>query len=218
VFLDAIFWALLQTNRLYLLYYEYMDEQIPSSVNTPVDSPQDMYPTDTSDVTQEVEEDVGSTNINTEPEELSWEASEYIQHHKPAFWYIGFFGIGLVISGLIYLLLHDWIAIIVVIVMFAALFVYGVRKPRTLRYVIHGSGISVGEKSFLFSSFRSFSLTHDQGVPSITFIPLQRFALPLTVYFAPEDADRIADALSAHLPYEEHQPDMIDKLSHYLRF
>ncbi len=177
---------------------------------------------DASETTRETDdsgnEAANEPNLAAEPEELSWEASEYIQHHKPTLWYIGFFGIGVVIAGLIYLLLQDWIAITVVVVMFAALFVYGIRKPRTLRYVIHQSGIVVGEKVFPFSGFRSFSLTHDQGVPSITFIPLQRFALPLTVYFAPDDADRIADTLSVHLPYEEHQPDMIDRLSHYLRF
>jgi hypothetical protein len=204
-----------------------MDEQPPSSSNTSGDSPlapetsgppQETGSADTSPTLQEATRNTESTNVNSESEELSWEASEYIQHHKPALWYIAFFGIGLVIAGLIYLLLHDWIAISVVVVMFAALFVYGIRKPRTLRYIIHSSGITVGEKSYPFAGFRSFSLTHDQGVPSLTFTPLQRFALPLTVYFAPEDADRIADTLSAHLPYEEHQPDMIDRLSHYLRF
>jgi hypothetical protein len=188
-----------------------MDNQAPLPPESPTP------PEDPNTASAPSPQDTASSPPDTQ-EELSWEASEYIHHHKPGVWYVGFFGVGVAIATALYIVLDDWVAVAVVVVMFAALFVYGVRQPRTLRYAITSTGMDVAGKAYPFVSFRSFSLVHDQGVPSITFIPLQRFALPLTVYFAPEDADKISDALSQHLPYEEYHPDMIDRLAHYLRF
>jgi hypothetical protein len=149
---------------------------------------------------------------------LSWEASEYVQHHKPANWYVGFFAIGIAVSALLYLILQDIFAVGVVALMFVALFVYAVRKPQTLSYAVGPDGLNIGDKHYGYESFRSFSVLETTGVPSIGFEPLQRFSPPISIYCEPAHLDRIVSELAKYLPQADKQPDVIDRLAHYLRF
>jgi hypothetical protein len=49
-------------------------------------------------------------------------------------------------------------------------------------------------------------------------MPLKRFATLTTVYYAPEDEDKIVNLLSKHLPLEEHKLDAVDHLMQRIRF
>jgi hypothetical protein len=49
-------------------------------------------------------------------------------------------------------------------------------------------------------------------------MPLKRFGLPTTIYFAPEDEDRIVDIINQHLPFEPRDRDAIDRLMKRIRF
>ncbi len=53
---------------------------------------------------------------------------------------------------------------------------------------------------------------------SVVFMPLKRFAPPRTIYYAPEDEDRIVGLLVNRLPLEEHRADAVDGLMRRIRF
>ena len=150
-------------------------------------------------------------------QELSWTASEFIEHKKNATWYASLFAITLVLAALAY-----FIADIVagVMIMIAAL-LFGItanRKPRELTYIISNSGLTVGKKKFSYNSFKSFSIVQEGGVQSIWFMPSKRFDPGLSIYFAPQDGQKIVDLLGTLIPYEQKKLDPIDKLMHRLRF
>ena len=150
---------------------------------------------------------------------FNWQASEYIQHQKPAMWYVAFVSVAALVTLGVYLILdQDIFAAIVVALMFIALFVYAVRKPETLAYEINDDGITIGPKHFPYDRFRAFAVMQTTGIPNITFEPLQRFSVPVSMYCAPEDVSKITELLTRFLPRSERQPDFIDKLTHYLRF
>lgn len=95
---------------------------------------------------------------------------------------------------------------------------YANRQPRELTYQIDQSGLHIGPKYYHFAEFKSFSIMGEGAFASISFRPLKRFAPMLTVYFDPEDLDKIVDALSMHLPMEERRPDPIERLMWRIRF
>ena len=66
--------------------------------------------------------------------------------------------------------------------------------------------------------FKSFSVVQEGAVESIWLLPLQRFAPGLSIYFAPNDKDRILAILDDFLPVEEKEPDMVERLMHKIRF
>lgn len=148
---------------------------------------------------------------------ISWTASEFIAHAKTSGWYAILGGITLVIAGLVYYFADIFTAIVVIVV--AVLFGYmASRKPRELPYIVNEKGVQVDKKLYPYGTFKSFSIIQEEGIESIWFMPLQRFAPGLTIYFAPQEGQKIVDYLGNQLPYEERKPDTIDTIMHRIRF
>jgi len=153
-----------------------------------------------------------------DPEAVTWTASEFINHQKGGGWYMILVAVTIVITGIVYLLTKDKITAAVVIVAALALAVYSRRQPRELNYQISADGVKVGDKHFSYESFKSFSIVPEAGFSSIVFMPMKRFAFPLTLYHAPEHAEGITAILTARLPLQNHEPDSIDRLMRRIRF
>ena len=150
-------------------------------------------------------------------QELSWTASEFIEHKKTAIWYLLLAVISLALIGGAYLLEGVFTAVIVLIS--ALLFGYvAAKKPRELPYVINSDGVRVDNKLYRYSNFKSFSIIQEEGIQSIWFMPMQRFAPGLSIYFSPEEGQKIVDLLGTFIPYEERELALIDQLMHKLRF
>jgi len=149
---------------------------------------------------------------------VSWTASEFISHEKSGNWYVFLIVVAIVIAGALFFVTREWFSVVVVVVLAIALGVFGALKPRTLDYAIYPDGIQVGEKHFGFETFRSFAIIEDAPVPSLQLLPQKRLMVPITVYFAPPDADMIINTLGDFLPIEQKKRDFVDKISARIRF
>lgn len=151
-------------------------------------------------------------------EAISWQASEFVDHQKSGSWLVIFVVASVIACALAYFVMDSIFSAIVIGIALAYFAVVAFQKPRTLTYSISGTSLRVGEKTFKYDDFRSFSLVRDGALWSIVLQPLKRFMPPLTIYFAQEDGERIFDALADHLPHEEHQFDSVDRLMRKIRF
>lgn len=149
---------------------------------------------------------------------ITWEASEYIHHSKSLGWYLILTAATLLLGSILYLLLRDILSLVVVAVMYLVVAVYASKEPRILRYSVSATGLSIGEKHFEYKQFRSFSVLEDTGVPSVAFAPTQRFMPSVSIFFAPDDADRIIAELTKFLPHEQTTPGPLDRAILKLRF
>lgn len=122
-------------------------------------------------------------------------------------------------AALAFLLTKGEIFTPAIIIIVAILFgIMAARKPRELPYSIDATGLHIGDKSYSFGNFKSFSVVQEEGIESIWLLPLQRFAPGLSIYFAPGDRDRILAILDDFLPVEEKELDLVDRLMHKIRF
>lgn len=149
---------------------------------------------------------------------VSWKASEYIEHEKDQMWYVQLGGATLVVALIVYLITRDMFSTFVVIIAAVLFGVVGSRPPRQLPYRVDAQGLTIGERHYPYGSFRSFSVFVDGGLHSITFMPLKRFAPPISIYYDPADEDRITNVLASHLPLENHKADPVEKLMRKIRF
>jgi hypothetical protein len=174
----------------------------------------------------EPEPEPGSLNDMT-PEELeearanevafSWQASEYVHHHKGVGWYAGLAG-AIAVLILILALLRYWLQIAVFVAMGIAIFVYAKKPPRTLMYELTPKGITIEGKQYPFSNFRSFGVLKDEEYHTIDLEPVKRFSPRINILFNPDDLESIVGHLELHLPRTDREPDIIEKASRYLRF
>jgi hypothetical protein len=151
-------------------------------------------------------------------DEVNWTASEFIAHEKSLNWYLVLAASVLFFTALVFFATRDKITTAVIILAAIIFGVYAARKPRTLSYRLGSAGLLVGEKFYDFNQFRSFVVFHEGVFSSISFMPLKRFMPILTVYYSPEDEQRIMQLLSLRLPMENHGRDAIDRFLHRIRF
>lgn len=149
---------------------------------------------------------------------IQWTASEYIEHDRNFSWYLGLIGLTAVVAGLVYLITRDYISTGVIAVLGIIVGMFARRRPQQIDYELNEKGLKIGPKNYSYAVFKSFAMVHDAAVPSINLEPLKRFMPPISIYFAPQDSEPISSLLSAHLPYQEHQPDWVENLAHRLKF
>jgi len=149
---------------------------------------------------------------------INWTASEYVAHDKNMGWYALVVLVSGVVAAVVYFITRDFVSTGVMIVLGLAFAAFGARKPQVLEYSIDAVGIQIGPKHYPFTMFRTFSLLEEDAVHSILLMPLQRFNLPITVYYDPANEDGIIEALSIHLPHEDRRLSPIDNLMRKIRF
>lgn len=150
--------------------------------------------------------------------EVSWTASEFIEHGKDFTWYAYLVVATLALIFIVYLFTRDIISIVGVAIMATLFGLVAGRKPRVLTYTLDHEGLTIGETFHPYANFKSFSVNHEGAFSSITFLPLKRLSPPVSVYYAAEDEDRIAQVLTQYLPMEMRQADVVDKLTRRIRF
>ncbi len=150
---------------------------------------------------------------------MRWQASEFIDHQKEGGWFLMLALItGVVCTGVYFITDGDILSTMVIGVAAIAFGVFANKKPRTLTYTLLPTSIKIGEKSYSYDEFRTFSVVSDGGLNSIILQPTKRFMPPLTVYFAVEDGEQIFDTLAVHIPHEEKTTDMVERFMKRIRF
>jgi hypothetical protein len=148
---------------------------------------------------------------------FSWQAAEYVQHHKGLSWYLGLAGALVVLLGLA-LLVKDWMAIAAFVVAAIAAVVYAHKPPRTMLYELTPTGISIDGKQYPYTNLRSFGVLADEAWHTIDLEPTQRLAPRISILFQDNDFESIVGHLELHLPRIDRKPDVVERLTRYLRF
>lgn len=149
---------------------------------------------------------------------IEWTASEFIAHERTMGWYGSFAGITLVVIALIYIITRDVVSV-VVIALLAIIIGFGVsRQPKVVSYRLDSSGLSVGQKRYAYKLFKAFSVAQDGAILCVTFAPFNRFTPPLSIYFPPEDEEKILEILSNRLPLQPASQDWFDSIIKHARF
>lgn len=155
---------------------------------------------------------------DTSTAHISWSASEFIAYHKSAGWYIQVFLALVVVAGVAYFLTRDLITTVSIMIIGIIFLVFAGRKPRVLNYGIDDDGVRIGDKLYAFGAIRSFAVIDEGQFHSITLLPLQRFMPSISMYYEPQDEDKIVDVLGSYLPMEDRKQDAIDRFMHKIRF
>jgi len=163
-------------------------------------------------------ESVAGPDKPSAEQSFSWSASEFIAHTKNPGWYAALAMVTLAIAGLLFLLTHDKVTTIFIVIGGGILGFMGSRQPRELPYTVSDKGLQVGSKEFLYTSFRSFSIVQEVGIESIWLMPMKKYMPAISLYFEPNDQQKIVDVISNHLPMENRELDPFDKLMHQIRF
>jgi hypothetical protein len=187
-------------------------------------SGQDVLPTDSqemavSDTQKPLADEQPETPSDSSAPEIAfrWQASEYVHNYKNVQWYGGLAAVVVALIGLA-IWQHLWLEIGVFIAAGVAVLVYARKPPRMMMYELSAEGIHIDGRLHSFAEFRSFGVIPDIDWHTIDLEPTQRLRPRTALLFNTEDFDSIVGHLELHLPRADRQLDMIERISHYLRF
>ena len=178
----------------------------------------DSGPDDGSQANAQQDDNAENREDSDDSDAITWTASEFIAHQKSAAWYGKLAGVTVATATVTYLITRDPISTSAIVICALLFGVIAARQPRQLEYRLDNQGLQIGQKHLDYEAFRSFSVVPEGAFPSVILLPLRRFSPLTTIYFAPEDQDRIVDMLAGWLPFEEYQHDAVDRLMHRIRF
>ncbi len=149
---------------------------------------------------------------------VTWTASEYIAHQKSASWYFILAVGACAFAIVVYLLTEDVIS--TGMIAFAAIIfgAFGAKKPRVLTYQLDNRGVTIGDKHYAYGTFKSFGVVEEGPLKSVMLMPLKRFMPAISVYYDPDDEEKIVSTLADYLPHEEHKHDAVDRFLHKVKF
>lgn len=153
-----------------------------------------------------------------ESEPITWTASEFIDHHKSPAWYGVVIGTFIALSAILYITIKDIIAIIAIGIAVVLFLVMASKKPRQLPYQVDDHGITIGNKFYAYSEFKSFALRREGVIGSISFTPLKRLMPEISIYYTPEDESRIVALLSERLPNDQRREGGTNAIMNKIRF
>jgi hypothetical protein len=151
-------------------------------------------------------------------ENVSWSAKEFIEHDRSSSWYVVLVFGAVVLAVVIYFITKDNFAVAATVAVGIIAAVYAGHKPKELDYELTNKSIRVGERTYSYGMFKSFSVAREGEHTSIVLEPVKRFIPPMTLYFPPDEEKRVTNSVGNHLPMQEHQPNITERLSHRFRF
>lgn len=146
---------------------------------------------------------------------LSWEAEEFFYHRKGWLWTAILIMITLIIATG-FLWLRQYFSATISILLAIVVYRLSTIKPKSHRLVITNQGIDWGERHFDFRDFKSFWLT-SQIRPRLYMERLNRWLPPLTIELNRQDPQPLTDLLRRHLPQQNRQDDLLDKINQFLK-
>jgi len=157
-------------------------------------------------------------SLQSDENRITWSASEYIAHQKSPGWYLVLAGAALAFSAIVYVLTKDFVSVAVILIAAIVFGFYAGRQPRVQQYTLSDAGISIGGKMYSFDQMKTFSVIEEGAFSSITFWPLKRFMPAVSIYYDPQDEEKIVTFLSNFLPMDIEKRDMVDNLMRKIRF
>lgn len=165
------------------------------------------------------EEEASAAELHHPTEEITWTGSEFIAEQKDAKWYAGLTGAIFVCCLVTFFVTkHDILSVVSIAIIGILFGVLAGRKPRQLTYRIDKHGVTIDKKQYPYAMFKSFDLQHEGMIGYISLLPLHRFQFEISVYFAPEDEQRIFDTLASYLPHEPRKQHVFDRIMKRVRF
>ena len=147
---------------------------------------------------------------------VEWEAEEYIERERNAWWYVGLFAVGAAL-GVLAVLVQSWTFLALIVLSLVVIIIMTLRAPRKIKYQLNNDGLIEGGQEHPYSEFRAFGVLKEGTHFSAVLIPKKRFGIQTKVYFPEKNGEAIVDMLGARLPMEEVKPDLLDKIVSFLR-
>ena len=148
---------------------------------------------------------------------IKWRALEYVYKEKRPDWFfaVGIIALALVIASIIW---GNILFSIFIILSVITLFMYAVKKPRSIQCEINKDGIFIDKTHYLYEALDSFWVDKAGGQAKLIIKPKKIFLSYIMISIGDKNPKEIHDYLKKHLKEEEQLEPLSHKIMEYLGF
>lgn len=167
-------------------------------------------------------------SIAEEPEaadEISWQAPKSISSRLTPSWYLGAFGVVVVLIAATFIvdyfklmLISPWLASAVILAGLGALVSRGLHQSEQSNYIVSQEGIQVDGDLIPYEEIKSFSIIDMPDHTILRLWPTKRFALPTSIVLDGVNVLDISSIIKISVPEELKASSVSDKLSDIIKF
>lgn len=150
--------------------------------------------------------------------EFSWNGPEFIYHEKNFKWYTYLVLVTSALVAVLVMFTKDIISAILAVLLASIFGVYANKKPATVKISVNKKGVEIANKTTYYESFKSYSVLDFEEYSCVTFMPVKRFSVLLSIYFKTEDKDKIIAVFENKLPLDNRKEDFIDRATRVIGF
>lgn len=153
---------------------------------------------------------------------IQWTGVDDSTRQRKAGWYIIWVVIFLVLAAGAFALhwflgyWQFWSVLVLALMIFITLLISN-RAHRQINYTLTKQNISINDKTYPLSDFKSFSVSNLGGVWILHLLPQRKIAMEYDVIVPSENAERIVGVFSKLLPMEDAADSFSDKIASVLK-
>lgn len=150
--------------------------------------------------------------------EISWLAPEFANYERSKSWYTTMIILAILFLGaFIFMKLYSGAAVVVAAAL--VIFTQNNTKSKEAKYSLDGEGLTINNKKYPYSQFKSFWITLTESFPRLYMQKTGKLALPVSIFIKNIDPSVIRKFLSQFLPEETDKGEAIhENINKLFRF
>ena len=149
---------------------------------------------------------------------IQWQAPEFEKYEKGPLWFIILGAIALIVFTVSLLAKNFIFSFLIVLIVFAV-FIYALKEPRIIKFIINGEGLYINEKLIPYQDLDSFWIFYQPPKIKELSIKSKKWSSSLIkIPLAEQDLVAIRRALIKFIPEKKQEESLVDNLTKSLRF
>lgn len=153
---------------------------------------------------------------------IQWTGTDDSARQRKPGWYAVWVAIFLALAAVAFTLhwflgyWQFWSALALAVIIFITLIVSN-RSSQTINYKLSKTDITINDKTYPLSDFKSFTVDNSNGIWILHLMPTKKLAMEYDVIIPAENAEKIVGVFSKLLPMEDSQNSLSDRLASILK-
>lgn len=147
---------------------------------------------------------------------ITWQAPEFTAYEKGKMWSVALIA-GAIALEVLFFLLKDYSAMLVVLAGAIALYRYAHHKPRTLQFSVSNEGVTIGNKSLDWETIKGFWLNAEE---TILYIETTKRPFSIeSINVGNADPSALRQILLQHVPEQATRGEILsDRVNRWFKF
>ncbi len=148
---------------------------------------------------------------------FSWTTPEFIQGEKSTgwFWALGIISLAMIVVSL---LMKNFLFALIIVLATFLIYIQAKKHPRKIKITLTEKGVTIEEKNYDWSDFRSFWIFEAPEIRSLSLLSKKITQPQIYIPLDEQSPEKIKEILIKFLPEKKQEESLIDAIARKIKF